>query len=250
MDLREATSGDVEGIRRVARASLATSYGHALEEAVREEAIESWYGDAVIADDVADDHAVLVVAVDEGEVVGFVQAYAVDDAERSGRIDWLHVHPDRRGEGIGAQLFARAETELLDRGAERLEGRVLALNEDGVDFYEEQEYEPVRRRKVEVGDTAIAELTYRHRPEGAPERDLVQSYPADGEEVYVAFDESQRADEAPFYVSYLDPEREQRYGWFCGNCESFQTAMGTMDRIECTNCGNRSQATRWDAAYL
>lgn len=250
MDLREATAADVEGIRRVARESLAASYGHALDEAVRESAVDHWYDDESLGEEVADEDAVLVVAVDDGEVVGFVQAYFVGDPQPVGRIDWLHVDPDQRGKRLGEQLLGRAETELLDRGAERLEGRVLEINKEGADFYEDHDYEAVRRREVEVGGESVTELTFLRRPEDAPARDLVETYEIDEREVYVAYDESQRAAEGPFYATYLDPERSDRYGWFCGSCESLDTAMDTMDRIECNVCGNRSKPTRWDAAYL
>lgn len=71
-----------------------------------------------------------------------------------------------------------------------------------------------------------------------------------GAELVVATDERSRGSEAPFFAVYRDPDRSRQYGWFCANCESVDAAMDPMGRIECTDCGNRRRATRWDAGYL
>jgi primosomal protein N' len=36
----------------------------------------------------------------------------------------------------------------------------------------------------------------------------------------------------------------------CSNCESFDIAMDSMERLECNDCGNQKKPTRWDASYL
>lgn len=53
--------------------------------------------------------------------------------------------------------------------------------------------------------------------------------------------------DAPFYASYRDDER---YDWLCGNCRTFDVAVGPMQRVRCTECGNTHRSTEWDAAYL
>lgn len=72
----------------------------------------------------------------------------------------------------------------------------------------------------------------------------------EGEEVYVDFGEATQGSKEPFYPAYRAPDREQRYGWFCSNCESVDNTMDPMGTIECNRCANRRQPTRWDAAYL
>jgi len=72
---------------------------------------------------------------------------------------------------------------------------------------------------------------------------------AEGETVYVSRSEGDRGSKAPFFVAYVTPDRERKYGWLCGNCESLDTAMDTMGRIECTDCGNLRKPTEWDAAH-
>lgn len=254
MDVREATESDVDGIRRVARASLAESYD-VIDERLRDDAVDTWYGESDLAEQFTDDDAVFVVALDDGEVVGFAQSFVVDRGDgRSGEIDWLHIHPDHRGRGIGDQLLKRVETELLKQGVDSLVGRVLEANEDGQEFYEHEEYEPAGEREVSVGDETFVELTYaKAATDESTDFDevLVESREGpDGQTLYVAYDESERASKEPFYVAYEDPEKETRYGWFCSACGSFDVAMNAMGRAKCSSCGNTRKPTRWDSAHM
>lgn len=250
MDLRAATQSDLDDIRTVAAASLDASYGHALDADLRERAVEDWYGEAGLADDLTADDSVIVVAVDDGDVVAFAQAYLVEKPDRVGRIDWLHVHPDARGRGVGEELLHHVESELEDRGATRLEGRVLEANADGVEFYEAFDYEASGERHLTVGDDDLAERTFVKYPEGSGRIDLIEAYDTEqGTTVFVAYDESDRGSKGPFYATYLDEHREERFGYLCGNCEGFDVNMDSMGTAQCENCGNRRKPTRWDATY-
>jgi ribosomal protein S18 acetylase RimI-like enzyme len=251
MDVREATSEDVDEIRAVARASMRASYGHALDEAVIDEAVERWYDAATVRETLTDDLSRLVVAVDGGEVVGFAEGYVENRRDPAGRVDWVHVDPERRGEGIGHQLLKRIETALLDAGVAYIEGAVLAANEQGGAFYEEEGYERADERAVEIGDETFRELVYTKATDESVGQVVTEARRTEsGDRVYVAFDESARGSKGPFFVTYLDPERERRYGWLCGNCDRTDVAMDSMERIECNTCGNRRKPVRWDAAYL
>lgn len=77
--------------------------------------------------------------------------------------------------------------------------------------------------------------------------DAVES-PA-GETLFVDREESERGSEGPFHVVYVTRDRERRWGYVCGNCGSFRTAMDAMGRIACTDCPNRRKPTDWDAAH-
>ncbi|MFB6090128.1 MAG: GNAT family N-acetyltransferase [Halobellus sp.] len=251
MDVRDATTEDVDEIRRVATESLRASYGHAIDEDVIEAAVDKWYSTERVTDSLGDDSEVFVLAEDEGSLVGFAQSEIVDGRETVGYLDWLHVVPAHRGEGIGSQLLARLEQELVDGGVDRLEGRVLTENEEGVAFYEEQGFSEVGERTVEIHGETFTERVYstfldeeETDPTGLVERD------ADGTTVHVAYDESVRGSDAPFFAVYLDGDRTERYGWMCGADESLDVAIDTMERLECNVCGNRRKPVRWDAAYL
>lgn len=249
MEIRTATAEDVEAIRDVALASLTASYGHAVDETFLEDAVEQWYEESEVSADVADSDAVFLVAVDDGTVTGFAESYVVERRGRVGEIDWLHVHPDYRGRGVGSDLLDQVEKALRDTDVATIEGRVLADNEAGMSFYEREGYQQSGDRNVDIGEETFTELLYRKRLSRA-ERDRKESYETDdGETVYVAFEQSERGSSAPFYAAYSDESHDNRYGYLCGNCESTNVAVDTMDRIECLDCGNRRKPTRWDAAY-
>ena len=253
MELRDATPEDVDGVRTVAHASLEASYGHALSEDAIDDAIETWYEADELSDDLTDDDAVFVVAVEDGDVVGFVQSYLVDRKEPIGQIHWLHVHPDYRERGLGTDLLRHVEAELLDRNAQRIEGRVLVANESGTAFYAEEGFSAGPEREVQIGGEAFAERLYTKYPGGdgeAVETGQLRELTVSGQTLFVAYDEAERASKAPFYATYADRDRTVREGYFCGNCESVAPMVDTMGTVECPECGNRRKPTRWDAAYL
>lgn len=70
-----------------------------------------------------------------------------------------------------------------------------------------------------------------------------------GQTLYVATAEAERGAQAPFYVAYSDSEGARRWGYVCGNCESVATAMDSMGRIQCADCGNLKKPEVWDAAH-
>lgn len=250
MQIRTAEASDVDAIRELARESTAASYGHALSESVIEEAVESWYGADDITEEMTDDDAVYLVADDDGEIVGYVQSYYVERRDPVGEIDWLHVAPDERGRGVGRDLLTRCERELRGRGVERIEGRVLAANETGAEFYAEEGFSTVGDRDVEIGGETFTERLYSKFVDGSGEQLLTEVRTgADGDQLYVALDEAERGGNAPFYVTYEDRDRTDRRGFLCGACDSVADTMDAMGRVEC-GCGNRRKATRWDASYL
>jgi Acetyltransferases len=246
---RTATRADVSGIREVARGSIAASYGHALSDALIDEAVETWYAAEELTDELGEESAEFVVASAGETVVGFAQCYYVERREAVGEIDWLHVHPDHRGAGIGEQLLGRIETRLRSRGVERIEGRVLAANESGGEFYEQQGFSMAGERDVEIGDGRFTERIYSKFISDGQQVLTEARTTADGDRVYVAYDESERASDAPLYTTYADRDRAQRVGFLCGACGELADTMDSMGRVECS-CGNRRKATRWDAAYL
>jgi ribosomal protein S18 acetylase RimI-like enzyme len=250
MQFRKATPDDLDEIRELARQSIEASYGHALDSEVIADAVESWYGTDDLADEIDDGDAVFLVADDDGTLAGFVQSYYVERREPVGEIDWLHVSPDYRGEGIGDSLLRRCERELRSRGVERLEGRVLTANEAGVNFYEEEGFSPAGEREVEIGGESFTERFYSKFLDGSGEQLLTEARTDEaGNRVYIALDEAERGGQAPFYATYNDRERTEKRGFLCGACDSIVDTMDSMGRLTCT-CGNKRRATRWDSAYL
>ncbi len=244
MQVREARTEDIAGIRDVATRSLTSSYSDFLDEDVIEHAVSEWYSDDNLESEMQSRGILFFVALDGGDVVGFTQSDMLPDVPE-GNILWLHVDPDRRGEGIGTNLLGRTQEELEEKEVETLSGLVLADNEEGNEFYREHGFEKVSERTAKIGDETYTENVYTET-----DRTVLESREVDGRTLYINRADSSRGSEAPFFVVFTDKTGGDRYGYFCSNCESFDNSMDSMERIECNDCGNKRKAVRWDAAYL
>lgn len=71
----------------------------------------------------------------------------------------------------------------------------------------------------------------------------------DDQQLFVDRRDGKRGHEGPFYVVYANDEADDRWGFFCGNCETLDNAVDSMGRIHCNECGNRTKAEEWDAAH-
>ena len=69
-------------------------------------------------------------------------------------------------------------------------------------------------------------------------------------QLYLATDEREQGSAGPFYPAYSDADRNERYGYVCGCCDSTAVGMDPMGRIKCSDCSNARKPTNWDAAYL
>ncbi|HEV2427496.1 MAG TPA: GNAT family N-acetyltransferase [Acidimicrobiales bacterium] len=88
----------------------------------------------------------VLVAVDAGEVVGVAQVVVFAHLQRTGgrcaEVESVHVRADRRGEGIGAALLARAEALARERGCYRIQLTSNVVRTDAHRFYGRLGYEP------------------------------------------------------------------------------------------------------------
>ncbi|WP_243700383.1 GNAT family N-acetyltransferase [Halorussus pelagicus] len=242
IEIREAESGDVDGIRSVALESLRASYADVLDEEVIETAVGEWYADDAMEAEIDEEGMLYLLAVAGDEVVGFSQNLV---AEEDGTILWLHVNPDNRDENVGTTLLNQTLATLSERGVERIAAEVLAENEAGCAFYEANGFEKASERERDIGGESHVENVYVH--EG---RAKYETREFEGQTLSVNWAESDRGSKAPFYAAYTDEDGEDLYGYFCSNCESFDTAMDSMERLECNDCGNTKKPVRWDASYL
>jgi GNAT superfamily N-acetyltransferase len=242
MNVRTARRSDRPAIRDVARRSLQTSYS--LGPQAITSAIEQWYDEERLAATLEDPTHVLLVATVDEQVVAFSESEIT--ADDVGTILWLHVDPDHRGTGIGTAVFDETRERLWSQGAIRLQGRVLADNADGNAFYGERGFDLAGTDSVEIDGRTYVENLY-------VEVELAGVEPIeteDGRTVYVDHDTTERGSSAPFHLVFEDADAQERWGYYCSNCDHLANAMDAMGRIECDNCGNVRKATRWDAAYL
>jgi len=242
MDIREAEPPDRPAIRDIARRSLQASYSLGPREITS--AVEEWYSEATLEDAMDTGSRLLLVAELEGQVVGFADSEH-SEGGRTATLLWLHVDPDYRGEGVAMKLFAETERRLEEAGIDHLDGRVLQDNTDGNAFYERLGYRQVGQSEVEIAGRTHVENVW--SPVDEPGVEPIQ---AEDGEVYVNHDESDSGSIGDFFVVYRDRDRTEKYGYYCGNCDSLANAMDAMGRVECDSCGNNRKPTRWDAAYM
>mgnify|MGYP005844584951 CR=1 FL=1 len=240
MEIREATAEDGPAIRSIALRSMEASYS--LSPSTIESAIMQWYGVDSFGELLDDDDTIILMTERDGEPVAFSESILVEDR---GDIHWIHVAAMHRGEGIGQSLYEATQERLREEGAETIRGLVLAMNSEGNRFWKNRGLQKVGEGTVEVDGTAFVENVY-------VDEDSVELKPVviEDTELYIDRGDSERGSAGPFYTVYTDESRETRYSYYCGNCETLVTAMDTMGRLSCEECGNQLKPTRWDAAYM
>lgn len=117
------------------------SYGsHILPEANRESVRDTLARHAVAGG--------LRAARCDGDIVGFVnfglERGAYESDETRGIVHNVYVDPDYRERGIGDDLLAVAESELVDAGASVVALEAMAANDRGRRFYRRRGYSPHR----------------------------------------------------------------------------------------------------------
>ncbi|WP_324663091.1 GNAT family N-acetyltransferase [Haloarcula sediminis] len=242
MELRRARPSDSPAIRDVARRSLGASYS--LDPQAITSAIEEWYGEDRLAAMLDDPDHVLLVADHAGQVVAFSDSVVA--AADTATLLWLHVDPAHRGEGIATDLFDATRDELERLDVMNLRGRVLAENTEGNDFYDQRGFHQIGTDTVEIDGESYIENIYAESEQWG--REAVDT--PDGRTVYVDHDNHERGSKATFHVVFTEREGDDKYGYFCSNCNTLALAMDSMGRIECESCGNVRKPVRWDAAYM
>jgi ribosomal protein S18 acetylase RimI-like enzyme len=105
-----------------------------------------------IARKLADSPELLLVGEEDGLVVASVMAGY--DGHR-GWINYLAVHPSRRGHGLGRALMDAAEERLRGLGCPKINLQVRAANEAAQAFYEAIGYE--RQELVDFGKRLVSD---------------------------------------------------------------------------------------------
>ncbi len=249
MEIRQATTADMAGIRRVARRSLQTSYGFVDQDHL-DEAVEAWYGDDALSATLTDTGDTVLVAVEGNEVMAFSQSAVLGETETVGEIRWLHVAPEYRDRGVGSELLEYTTDVLQSQGVDRIRGVVLEGNDDGVAFYGDHGFERVDQRPLTVAGETQTELIFESGPNVGREPADFERREVDGETVFAHLGEADRGSNGDFHPVYRTRDRDDLVAWLCSACGAIDNAMDPMGRLECNECGNTRKPTRWDAAYL
>ena len=165
-----ATVDDVDPVTDlwIALAESQRAFGSTLLAEGNRGAVREWVARSVVTGEL------LVARAGDGDPIGFV-GFALDhggyERDRTrGVVSNLFVVPERRDEGIGADLLDAAERALRETGAETVALEALAANERAREFYAAHGYEPhrVELRKSLATDDGAGDAD--GRGEGGDER--------------------------------------------------------------------------------
>jgi len=273
MPVRQAESDDADRIGKIVESSMTASYRLSPQEI--ENVAGEKFGPGGVEEKIDADDVELVVAEsdEDGALVGIAEGERDDDR---GVVRWLFVDPERRGRGHGTDLFERTAEGLRERGAETVRAVTLSANREGNEFFQRFGFEKIGKRDADIGGESVFEHVYAEggadAAESAESADVgeVESEAGDdedavdlpedgrlttddGEEVFVDQDDHRSGTDGPLFVVYADESNDERYGYYCGNCGSLDTAMDGMERLECLDCGNLDKpdgSEQYDDGYL
>ncbi|RQG96561.1 GNAT family N-acetyltransferase [Natrarchaeobius chitinivorans] len=170
-EVRQATTGDAEGIHKTARASWHAAYDDVLGPETVDEIVDDWYAlgdlESSIADASRRDDAMFLVVDADGEDAasavldrcrGFAHVVPWPEETSVAYLVRLYVDPDVWGEGTGTELLEFLENGLADR-FDRIRLAVLADNRVGVSFYDGTGFECVETRESELAN-GLEEYVY------------------------------------------------------------------------------------------
>ena len=101
-------------------------------------------GEARLREKFALEHNYMLSALIDGVVAGFI---GVDEIAGEAFVDDLAVFPAQRRRGVASALLARAETDAILRGCEKIHLECREGNEAALRLYERRGYQRVGRRK-------------------------------------------------------------------------------------------------------
>lgn len=249
MKVRQATESDEDPIKSIAEQSFQASYS--LSPLDIESIVEVEFGPEQLASRMDDDGRVFLVAEEDDEIVGFVEAEETDD---TGEIRWLHVTPTERGQGVGTELFERILARLRERAVENVEATVLANNQEGSEFFEQFQFESEGQTEREFDERSLHMEIYRIDASETGDDEFTvpedEEITVEGETRYLDAQAAVAGDKAQMLPVFTDESHEDHYGYYCTNCGTFTDSVDGQGKIVCENCGNEHRPEDWDESYL
>lgn len=170
--VRFAIPDDADGIADAHIRGWQTAYRGLVPDAVLDgfsaERRATWWRTTLAERD--DDEPVWTWVVDAPDgIAGFVYAGAARDEPAdapppggAGEVFAIYLRPERRGQGYGRRLFARAVTELTARGYDPLVVWVFEANPVGRRFYEAAGFRADgARHDIDFDGVVLPEIRYR-----------------------------------------------------------------------------------------
>ena len=158
VQVRTATSDDVEAARALTNRSWLTTYAPLIGEETTRDIIETRHAATLFADQAANPHNTFLVASRANQIVGHCYAYP----KQGTYIERLHVEPDLKGNGIGRAMLAHVEAQ--HEPGSRIWLEVLKGNDNAVTFYKRTGFTFEQETGVEDGLADVPALIFSKIP--------------------------------------------------------------------------------------
>jgi len=144
-EVRVATVDDAPAMGRVMVESFLSAHRGQMPDAAYQKRVDEWTPEVsatawakALAELAGGNPAgdVVLVAEDEGGLLGLVSGGAAEGSDAACEIGALYVHPQRQGQGIGRALLRAAAGHLAELGYAELRIGVLSANSPARAFYE------------------------------------------------------------------------------------------------------------------
>lgn len=249
MRVRQATAGDSARIKEIAEQSFQASY--ALSPLDIEAIVETEFEDESLGLRLGDDDHAILVAEEDGALLGFAESTVAGD--NPGEIEWLHVAPTDRGQGVGTELFERALADLRERVVEAVQATVLSDNQEGGEFFQQFELESDGQGDRTFGERTLNVEVYQKEVEDTDDEYTVPSaeeITVDGETMFLDPHDGISGDESAILPVFDDERQEDHFGYYCTNCGTFTDSVDGQGKVVCESCGNEHRPEEWDESYL
>lgn len=248
MNVRDATVDDLEDIQTLLKRSFRASYS--LSPKQIDIIIESEFSPDGFEERIADPEGTMLVATEPEESTPELDVLGYAELHPEGSLRWLHVHPGARGRGIGTTLLERIQ-EAADVEDRSFSAVVLESASEGDQFLERVGLSRTGASEITIGGEPFHvqeyELADREQDANEPEVDVPETIEHEGETLSVDEDDEMSGTLSPFYPLFRDDEHA---GFFCSQCGTTEVTAGTLERLECNECGNLHRADEWDSGYL
>jgi GNAT superfamily N-acetyltransferase len=116
-----------------------------------------------------------VIAEEDGDLVGFLVGFVSQRMPGTGYVHYAGVRPDRRGRGLGKEMYRRFAAAARIRGCTRMYAETGAWNADSIAFHRELGF------RLEPGDEIVDGLAVHHDAAGVGFDFVVMVKRLDGE---------------------------------------------------------------------
>jgi len=250
MNIRTATVDDIDAIRATARRSFRQSYALSPQELAL--LLDGRFSTAALEGRLEGDERTVLVADTADESDADVALDGFTEHRTDCTLQWLHVHPESRGQGIGTALLERVQDELSDESSLRAE--LLEQASEGTRFLRRFDLEWAESSTTTVEGEEFDVQRFEHegteRVPNEPAVEIPDEVTVGGEPCVVDHADTVSGTQAPFVGVDGSASFEERVGFVCSQCGTTDVLMDELDRLECTECGNDRRPDDWDPAYL